>query len=375
MTSDHTGLRVRQARNFISVREKPVGDRGVGTLLQPKPLELPLPGRAQTFEVRLGYEAVPATEVLQIVVERRSLLQLRRLSSDPYAVHVAAALVGPGNRRVAPLVQSASGIGETVEVEAGTYKIVISLGMAVSLAAVPFELECLPIAASARGLGWTQVLAYSRIVQHHIFALGVASAGGKGGINLHTLHGEGVFSLDFGGVTRIRQYRYYTRAVAVFTVVGESILSSYNTPQIVAPGGEVGVWGSGKLAAITWAQEPTDRRRAWFAADGTTVVINRAYIDLDADPATVWARLEQVLHDLYPPSTVVVTREMTGLGVAELIGHGHLIATPPPSPAVARVAVMGFAQLSTSGMRGCGDVIDASSGRLQEPLPQPLPAP
>lgn len=372
MTSDHTGLRVRQARNFISVREKPVGDRGVGTLLHPKRLELPLPGRTQTFEVRLGYEAVPATEVLQIVVERRSLLQLKRLSSDPYAVHVAAALVGPGNRRVAPLVQSASGIGETVEVEAGTYKIVISLGMAVSLAAVPFELDCLPVAASAVAEGLVAVSGMARLRWARLLALAVIRLGGSGSINMHTLHGEGVISLAFSGNTRIRQYRYYTRAIAVFSVVAEGILSSYNTPQIIAPGGDIGVWGAGKLAAISRVNEPLDRRRAWFGADGRTVVINSAYVNLDADPYTVWARLEQIIHDLYPPTGPVITREMTGLASAQVIGNGRLIAAPPPSPLHARVTVMGVGRLSSSGLRGVGAVLDASSGRLQEP---PLPPP
>jgi len=331
MTSDHTGLRVRQQRNFISVREKPLANRGVGTLLHPKPIELPLTGRVQTFEVSLGYEAVPSTDVWAIAVPRRSQLQLNRINNDPYAVHVAAALVDRQNRRVAPLVQSASGVGAVVDVEPGFYKIVISLGMPVLLKPVPFELRCTATSAGVQGLGQIKVLAQALLHREHLRALGLVRVSARSRLLARTLHGQALVRLEVGGLARLAaNQRRPARAVGVSQVLASAVLSAQSGGRLAAPGGDAGVWGRGRLAAVRWTNDPMDRRRAWF--DHGVVVLNRAYVNLDQDPLTVWAQLEKVLHDLYPPSKVAITLRLKGLvrlgGQARLNpglrGRGHL---------------------------------------------------
>lgn len=315
MTSDHTGLRVRQARNGISVREKPVIDRFHGTLVNPKPLELPVQGGVIEFTTRLGYESLSASDFWWISVPRKSHLRVDRISDDIYAVHVGVALLDGNNRRVAPLVQSASGKGEVVTVERGEYKIVAALGMPVALKPLTLQLEVIAVAASIQGLGVASVIGFASLRNQHLVALGSFSAGGQGAINRNTLHGEGTISLEFGGESKIGVYRKYTKAIGVLQVQGLGNISAFNTPRMVAPGGDAGIWAQGKLATITWANEPMNRRRAWFDADGVTVVLNRAYVDLDADPYTVWARLEQIIKDLYPPPAVPVPLKRTVGGV------------------------------------------------------------
>lgn len=331
MTSDHTGLRVRQQRNFISVREKPLANRGVGTLLHPKPIELPQTGKPQTFEVSLGYEAVPSTDVWQITVQRRSQLQLNRINNDPYVVHVAAALVDHNNRRVAPLVQSASGVGAVVDVEPGRYKIVISLGMPVMLKPVPFELFCTATSAGLRAVGQLKVLAQVAFRRKHLQALGLAWVSGQATLLSRTLRGQGLLRLEVGGLSRLSSnQRRPTHAIGVTQVSASAVLSAHTGGRLVAPGGNAGIWGRGRLAAVRWVSEPLDRRRAWF--DHGVVVLNRAYVSLNQDPLTVWAQLEKVLHDLYPPSKVAITMRLKGLvqlgGQARLNpglrGRGHL---------------------------------------------------
>ncbi len=123
---------MRQQGNFITVRQKPDQDGGWGSLLNPKPLELSL-FNAVRVRTRLGYEAVPASEFWEFSTPSSLLLRVDRVSADRYACHVGVALLDADNRRVAPLVQSASGRGTTVRIEAGQYKVVASLGMAVAI--------------------------------------------------------------------------------------------------------------------------------------------------------------------------------------------------------------------------------------------------
>lgn len=349
--SDHTGLRVRQARNGISVREKPLADRGVGTLLHPKPLKLPLTGGVQSFEVSLGYEAVPSTDIWQIRVERRSQLQLNRINNDPYAVHVGAALVDASNRRIAPLVQSASGIGGVVDVEPGLYKIVISLGMPVLLKPVPFELRATAIGAGIDALGIAQVWAKALLRRQSLKGAGSLWVSGTAALLSRTLRGLGSIELDIGAVAQLsRHQRRRSQAIGVAQVVAQAILSAHTGGRLVAPGGDAGIWGRGQLAAIRWVDEPSDRRRAWFA--GRTVVLNRAYVNLDQDPATVWAQLEKVLHDLYPPSKVAIRLKLFG----QVRGFGRARLNPGLH-ASGVAGVRGTAQLGgRSHLKGSGHI-------------------
>lgn len=333
MTADHTGLRVRQGRNYVTVREKPVQDQFHGTLVNPKRWELPSMGGITEATTQLGYEAVPSTDVWQITVPRKSDLRMTRISSDRYAVHVGAALIDQNNKRVAPLVQSASGKGEVVTVEAGTYKVVVSLGMPVRIGPITFQLEMVSVAAKAEALGLVQVFGTAAIRRLGLKALGLVTAGGDAAINRTTLHGEAKVSLEFGGLSRLTQYNKYTHAIGVAQVVGVGNVSAFNSPRMVAPGGDAGIWGSGKLATITWQNAPSDRRWAWFDTDGVTVVLNKAYVDLDADRYTVYARLDRIVNQLYPPPPV--PQQVRGASaVVGVTGSARLSFVPavPPTP-------------------------------------------
>lgn len=139
-------LALRERGNFISVRQQPDQDAGWGTLHRPKRFELPLM-RSHSLFTRLGYEAEPSSEVWQFEAVAALTLQVNRISADRYANSVAVALLDQNNRRVAPLVESALGVGAPVRIEPGVYKVVAALGLSEQVK-VELQFNALP----ARGL-------------------------------------------------------------------------------------------------------------------------------------------------------------------------------------------------------------------------------
>lgn len=382
MTADHTGLRVRQGRNFITVREKPVIDQFHGTLVNPKPIELPEHGGVAEVSTELGYEAVPSTDVWLIRIPRLSHLRVDRLCDDRYAVHVGAALIDMNNKRVAPLVQSASGRGELVTVEPGTYKIVASLGMPVRLPAITFRLDVVQVSASIQALGLITLQGIAKLRQQHLVALGLIDLSGTGTMNSRSLKGDGVISLEFTGSSRLQQYRLYTKAIGVAQVVASGIVSAYNTAQMVVPGASLLIEGTGRLAAIVWVNDPTDRRRAWMDTNGQ-VVLNRPYVNLlDGDAYTIWARLEQILQELAGPargnqiagggqigigaSGQLLSRVLRGNGQSSsLSGYGSLNSRSLVGTGLA--VVSGGSCMAQPRMLGTGSTLVSGSGSIAPP--------
>lgn len=132
------GISLRQqAGNYISIRQAPNQDAGWGTLAAPKHLELPLLPPYRRIACRLGYEAVPSTEVFSFDAHGPRTIRVSRITEDRYGVHVGVALLDADNRRVASLVDTADGVGASHEIPPGRYKIIASLGVAVE---VRFEL-------------------------------------------------------------------------------------------------------------------------------------------------------------------------------------------------------------------------------------------
>lgn len=129
---ERPGLRARQGRNGISVRQQavsPTGMRTRGTLVRPLPLQVPRYGTTERV-TQLGFSATPSTEVWEFTVPAPTWLRVVRKSSDRMINCVAVALLDEGNKRVAPLVARESGIGDPVRIEAGTYKVIAALGLA-----------------------------------------------------------------------------------------------------------------------------------------------------------------------------------------------------------------------------------------------------
>ena len=162
------GLRLRpgagQDGNHISVREAPNQDGGWGTLVAPRMVQLPLAPPALRLQMRLGYQAVPSTDVLGFETKSALRLQANRISGEPYVVHVAVALLDANNRRVVSLVDTADGRGVFHLIDPGYYKIVVSLGMPVD---VNFELRLAArpgvVLAARDGRGGTPPAAGSRL--------------------------------------------------------------------------------------------------------------------------------------------------------------------------------------------------------------------
>jgi hypothetical protein len=147
----------------LTIRERTRTGRGVGavgTTSNPLPVE-GLVGAAeptvQNFKLRLGFEAIPSTQVLSFVLERPAELRVQRHSTDPYIVHVAVGLQGPDDNRgpgCRPLVQTQGGDSGWHQLEAGRWWLVVACGMPIdisleiniSLRAIPAALTLGPIA-------------------------------------------------------------------------------------------------------------------------------------------------------------------------------------------------------------------------------------
>lgn len=136
----------------ITIRERFTDGRGVGdvgSLRNPRPLPIKLDtayGYKQTLDVRLGYEAIPSTQFWQIETDRRTEIRAQRRSTDPLAVHVAIALLGPdstlGPGRVS-LVDTADGVGRWHVLEKGRWWLVAATGMPIDIS-IELDIEARP---------------------------------------------------------------------------------------------------------------------------------------------------------------------------------------------------------------------------------------
>jgi len=285
------GIRAGQGGNFISVRQKPDQDGGWGTLRTPKRFELPLltPHKLRS---RLGFEAVPASEFWQFNLSGRVRLQVNRLSTDRYANSVGVALLDANNQRVAPLVQSASGRGEPVEVGPGTFKVVASLGIAENIKDLVFEFLATPVggALKAKALTWTQGagVLLGRGAQDGRWLRGAAVVGpvsGHGRLDYASLHGH----TAIGAVQVIGQAQLLTsvhgRGVhgrGVAQGLGQARLTGWVIDELKGQAVLGPVVGQGRLAAVRWLDQPQLNWRARVTAG--VVELNRNYVHFDVDP-------------------------------------------------------------------------------------------
>lgn len=273
-----------QRGNAISVRQKPDQDAGWGTLQRPKRFELPLltPHRIKS---RLGYEAVPASEFWQFSISGPVRLQVNRLSKDRYANSVGVALLDQHNRRVAPLVQSASGRGAPVDIPAGTYKVVAALGIAENLRDLVFEFLALPIGARLQALGVFQLGGQAAASSRALQGLGVTtplSAGGRPlayrqsqaiGLAGRQLQAIGLAATSAAGV--LSRASSSLQGVMAAAVTGRGMVRSAQ-PLALQAVGQARSGGRGRLASVRWLDEPQHNWRA--RRDGGVLELNRAYV-------------------------------------------------------------------------------------------------
>ena len=278
---ERPGLRTRQQGNFISVRQKPDQDAGWGTLLNPKRFELPLLTPHQ-IKSHLGYEAVPSSEFWQFSLSGRVRLQVNRLSADRYANSVGVALLDQANRRVAPLVQSASGRGEPVEIGPGTYKVVASLGIAENIKDLVFEFLATPTGGSLRGAASASVRGTARPL-----------AAGQ-----HQLQGAGLLLTSAAGMIRASQLggllppERALSAVAHATAAGTGQLRAEAVAPLQGICGQDRPVSTGRLCAVRWLKDPDGNWRA--RAAGGAVELNRSYVHFAADLMAQQQLLEQL---------------------------------------------------------------------------------
>ncbi|MCE2835490.1 MAG: hypothetical protein LW834_00580 [Cyanobium sp. 49614_E6] len=297
----HPGLGIRsgQGGNFISVRQKPDQDGGWGTLRNPKRFELPLL-QAHRLRSNLGYEAVPASEFWQFTTPARIRLQVDRISSDRYASSVGVALLDAGNQRVAPLVQSASGRGEPVEIAAGTYKMVASLGLAENLKDLIFELTATPVGAallsvaglssSGHGQLATATAATRQRLLHGAATTAVSATSQLLGGGRHHLQGLAAATLS-SSATLLRQSGHSSGQVTI-NISGRGQLHSTH-PAPLAGQATLSNTGAATLSAVRWLDEPQSNWRARSTSTGV-VELNRSYVRFDRDPISQQALLQQL---------------------------------------------------------------------------------
>ncbi len=109
------------------------GGAANGTMLNPRWVELDfkrLNAPPARLAMQLGYERIPSTQVYGFKALQPFELQINRLASDPYVVHVQVTVSRIGERPSCYAVTSASGRGERVVLPAGEYRIVCALGVA-----------------------------------------------------------------------------------------------------------------------------------------------------------------------------------------------------------------------------------------------------
>jgi hypothetical protein len=293
-------LALRERGNFISVRQKPDQDAGWGTLNNPKRFELPLL-TPHLLRSTLGYEAEPASEFWQFSVSGRVRLQVNRISDDRYASCVGVALLDQNNRRVAPLVQSAGGRGEPVEIGPGLYKVCASLGIAERLKDLRLEFIATPVGGALRsGSEPVGRMTATGALASDAQLLGVASAGAGGVASLAA------------GVGPAAQHpprlRRRLSAASVLSQAGccgtarvsaEAAGTCVSRPVAPLQGvAHLNAQAAGTIRTLRWCNQPLQNWQCRLAADGV-IELNGDVIRLEGpDAAARRQALLQLLHTL-----------------------------------------------------------------------------
>lgn len=279
-------LAVRERGNYISVRERPDSQGGRGTLNRPKPIEMPRLGQ-QVLHTRLGYEATPSTEVWAFHAPFPLQLQVTRRSEDRAANCVAVALLDEGNRRVAPLVATARGVGLPVTVPAGSYRIIAALGIPEEVT-VELEVNVAPPVGLAGSLLARLAGAGSLISTTRRSLSGSARAviAGGGRVAIRGLALNGVAQAAAGG-------RLLVRTELLAGVASQGLTASGGLgdfqPAFMAGQTSLAAGGQALLRPVVWRNDPESFWRA--RRSGETLELNRAY--LSTDPALQRQQLEE----------------------------------------------------------------------------------
>jgi hypothetical protein len=211
------------------------------------------------------------------------------------------ALLDQNNRRVAPLVQSASGRGEPVEIEAGTYKVVASLGRAENLKDLVFEFLASPIGARLRSTalllfplqgrlqgrsrqGRNRSLVGAAVLQP-LIGIGRLHAGTGG------LHLKGRGDVTAGGTGALQAPGQSLRGVAAAAMPATGHLRARRAKAIRGICLAAGL-GRGSLVPVRWLNEPHNPWRA-RAVNGVCE-LNRAYVRFDVGTAEQQRLLQQI---------------------------------------------------------------------------------
>ena len=289
-------LALRQRGNAISVRQKPDQDAGWGTLNRPKRFELPLL-QPHSLYTRLGYEAEPSSEVWQFTATAAVTLQVNRISSDRYANSVAVALLDGANRRVAPLVESALGVGQPVRLEAGVYKLVAALGLPEQVN-VELQLNAAP-AHGLVGLLPMQLKGMGALLQQqpqrrlHGLAQAMVSGTGRLASAAGFLKANAPLQLQATGLLRQPQLQ-------------GSAAVNLQASGALHPGAVASLAGSSQQQAaatlqirpVVWLDEPLNFWRARLS--GGVLELNRSYLAAGGNPAST-ALQQQQLNEVFNP--------------------------------------------------------------------------
>jgi hypothetical protein len=269
------GLTLNQRNNYISIRQKPDQDAGWGTLRQPKRFELPFltPHRIKSH---LGFEAVPSSEFWQFSTTGKIQLQVNRISADRYANSVGLALLDGNNKRVAPLVQSASGRGKPVLIPPGTYKVVASLGIAANLKDLVFEFFAAPIGARLKAVLWARFPATGRLSGsgHGLHGQGIAQLLAASG-QLHAFRGRHLKGAGQAIASATARLRRSLAGEASATLSGNLRLTATALKPLQATGFSAGT-GHARIQGVRWLDEPMNPWRARRVGD--IAELNRPYV-------------------------------------------------------------------------------------------------
>lgn len=285
-------LALRERGNFISVRQKPDQDAGWGTLSNPKRFELPLL-TPHLLRSTLGFEAEPASEFWQFSINARVRLQVNRISEDRYASCVGVALLDQNNRRVAPLVQSAGGRGEPVEIGPGLYKVCASLGIAERLKELRLEFIATPVGGALQGMVTTTAGGLGVMLRSGAGVRGGAMATASGAAALQQpaglLHGRGIAVA--GGAAVPGRRSAVLRAEGGGGASGAAVLTPCQ-PEPLQGSGSATAGGAVRWRTVRWRDEPQSNWRARQVGD--VVEFNRSYVLFNRDPISQRALLQQL---------------------------------------------------------------------------------
>lgn len=204
-----------------------------GTLLEPRPFEIPIRldhgggvivGGVTELETTLGFEAEPSTDVWCFNLPHAAWLQVDRLCDDIYGIHVGVALVDGQNRRVAPLVQSVSGIGDEVEIQPGFYKLIAALGVPERIVNLRLRFTLSIVGQPMFGLSFNRSWGYADAFAE--FLAGIAFGGSVGWADPTGTQGLKGFALGLsGGYLHIR-LAYLVGLSDNYIVGGAHVLNS-----------------------------------------------------------------------------------------------------------------------------------------------------